>query len=79
MNVVGLSTKSLVNVKEEEVFKHESFKNIYLYDEAPIVEMSLDQFEVYALKRLKVCARQTFYRVFVLFHLLLVGIISWQP
>ena len=53
MNVVGVSTKSLVPVKDEPK-KYVPSKSIYLYDETPGVEMSLDQFEIFALKRLKV-------------------------
>lgn len=49
MNVVGISaTKS--DVKEENGTAH----TIQTYEEAPTVELSLDDFEIYALKRLKV-------------------------
>ena len=56
MNVVGSSSKApFGNAKEEGIpKKYEAHKSIQLYDEAPVVEMSLDQFEIYALKRLKV-------------------------
>lgn len=55
MNVVGVSTKSIPIVKDE-VPKISPHKSVYLYDEAPHTEMSLDMFEEYALKRLKVRA-----------------------
>ncbi|CAB9523160.1 primase large subunit [Seminavis robusta] len=58
MNVVGPikpSSSLIAGIPEEESSsKNAAFKQIQLYDEAPQVEMSLDQFEVYALKRLKV-------------------------
>jgi DNA primase large subunit len=57
MNVVG-PTRSLATIssKEDSFTKSSSENNIqlYLYDEAPTAELSLDQFEIYALKRLKV-------------------------
>ena len=63
MNVVGISAakSQLGIVKDEKGLssttnkKYEAHKDIQLYDEAPTAEMSLDQFEIYALKRLKVC------------------------
>jgi len=57
MNVVGAPTKSsLANSKGNgEVSTYTASKTLQLYDTAPVTEMSLDQFEIYALKRLKVC------------------------
>ena len=54
MNVVGVSSRPLPDVKEEISLVPKGIEYIHLYDEAPVVEMSLDQFEIYALKRLKV-------------------------
>ena len=56
MNVVGISAKSQLGLVKDEgnTKKYEAHKDIQLYDEAPTAEMSLDQFEIYALKRLKV-------------------------
>ena len=61
MNVVGTSHKALSlagghnnkGIKEENGATNNN--TIQLYDEAPMLELSLDQFEEYALKRLKVC------------------------
>jgi hypothetical protein len=50
MNVVGSKRRSSVGGKEES---HDE-GNIDMYLEPPQVEISLDDFEVYALKRLKV-------------------------
>ena len=54
MEVVGSSTRPQLQEKEENSSKAKGNDFINVYDEAPTVEMSLDQFEVYALKRLKV-------------------------
>lgn len=57
MNVVGPVKQSSLVVAAAEEDSTKTFKaseNIFLYDEAPTVELSLDQFEIYALKRLKV-------------------------
>jgi hypothetical protein len=51
MNVIH-SAASALSVLDEKVKKNESRLN--LYNDTPHFELSLDEFEVYALKRLKV-------------------------
>ena len=47
MNVAGLTPKSIKNAES-------NLPALNLYDTTPNYELSIDQFEVYALKRLKV-------------------------
>ncbi len=47
MNVIGLTPKSIKNAES-------NLPSLNWYDTTPNYELSLDQFEVYALKRLKV-------------------------
>lgn len=54
MNVVGVKNVALPKSEEVTSSAPKGIEHIHLYDEAPVVEMSLDQFEIYALKRLKV-------------------------
>lgn len=54
MNVVGITTRPEPLEKDEVSKVRKGIEYIHLYDEPPMVEMSLDQFEIYALKRLKV-------------------------
>lgn len=54
MNVVGNITKPVPTIKEENKDRYNPCKTIQLYDKAPNTEMSLDMFEEYALRRLKV-------------------------
>lgn len=50
MNVIQSASRV-----ETELKSHPDPKAVNLYNDSPNVELSLDEFEVYALKRLKVC------------------------
>jgi hypothetical protein len=52
MNVIHSAASALSPV--EQKVKNEPSR-LNLYNESPHFELSLDEFEVYALKRLKVC------------------------
>ena len=54
MNVVGITSRAQVQEMDQASKLPKGIEYINVYDESPTVEMSLDQFEIYALKRLKV-------------------------
>jgi hypothetical protein len=56
MNVIH-SAASALSLPEDKVKVEQSRLN--LYNDSPHFELSLDEFEVYALKRLKVCDNQS--------------------
>ena len=61
MNVVGITSRPQSQEKDDETSNlPKGIELINVYNEAPTVEMSLDQFEIYALKRLKVRMVNTF-------------------
>jgi hypothetical protein len=53
MNVIH-SAASALSLPEDRAVKNEQTSKLNLYNDSPHFELSLDEFEVYALKRLKV-------------------------